>query len=158
MTKQRLAVWGLGLLIVNSAYIAAFPAPTIFYMANVVLHLVLGLALMGLAVVLAKRYPRQCGAFLLCGLPAIYLAVAGNTLQHRWALWLHILLALATLLLLLWGSQSWLPPAFSRRLPFALLLLLLPTSTYLYRALRPPAPIRNPASPPLVRFPPRAHI
>src|SRR5664279_2488429 len=84
----------LGILILNSAYLAAFAQPSIFYMGNVLLHLGLGLGLMVLAALCARRHPWQCGAFLLCGLPAIFLTVRGNTLDHRWALWLHILLAL----------------------------------------------------------------
>src|SRR5450432_2415834 len=89
----------LGVLIVNSAYIAAFAQPTIFYMGNVLLHLGLGLALMALAALWARRHPWECGAFLLSGLPALYLVVRGNTMDHRWALWLHILLAVIAVLI-----------------------------------------------------------
>ena len=45
MTKQTLTRWAAFLFIVlllNTAYIAAFASPTVFYMANVLLHLVLG--------------------------------------------------------------------------------------------------------------------
>src|ERR1035437_3424675 len=92
MTK-RIAGIALGVLLVNSAYIAAFPQPSIFYMGNVLLHLGLGLGLMVLALWWARRHPVECGAFLLAGLPALFLTVRGNTMDHRWALWLHILLA-----------------------------------------------------------------
>src|SRR5450759_167454 len=84
----------LFVLLVNSAYLVAFPEASIFYMGNVLLHLVLGLGLLVLAIVWARRYPWECGAFLLSGLPALYLVVRGNTMDHRWALWSHILLAL----------------------------------------------------------------
>ena len=49
--------WSVPLLvlIVNSAYLAAFAQPSIFYMGNVLLHLGLGLALMVLAVLWARR-------------------------------------------------------------------------------------------------------
>src|SRR5260370_2483508 len=90
---KRIAGIGLGVLIVNSGYIAALAEPTIFYMGNVLLHLGLGLALMVFAAVWARRYPWVSAAFLLSGLPAIYLAVGGNTMDHRWVLWLHIVLA-----------------------------------------------------------------
>src|SRR5690348_2276065 len=90
----------LGFLILNGAYLAAFPTPTVFYMANVLLHLGVGIVLMAAAVVLARRYPRECGAFLLAGVPALYLAVGGNTLQHRWILMLHIALSLAAVVLI----------------------------------------------------------
>src|ERR1035437_8106637 len=90
---KRIAGVALLLLLVNSAYLVAFPEASIFYMGNVLLHLVLGLGLMVLALWWARRHPVECGAFLLSGLPALYLVVRGNTMDHRWALWLHILLA-----------------------------------------------------------------
>src|ERR1039457_2640248 len=93
MRTKRVAGIALVVLVVNSAYLAAFAHPSIFYMGNVLLHLGLGLALMVLALLWARRYPWEGGAFLLAGLPALYLAVRGNTMDHRWALWLHILLA-----------------------------------------------------------------
>src|SRR3981081_3479915 len=96
----RIAAIGLGLLIVNSAYLAAFAHATIFYMANVLLHLGLGLGLLALAGFWARRYPRECGAFLVAGIPAIYLVFRGNTLDHRWTLWLHIVLALTAFALI----------------------------------------------------------
>jgi len=93
MSKRTVGI-GLGVLIVNSGYIAAFADPTVFYMANVVLHLGLGLLLMLVALTWLKRYPVECGAFLLSGLPAIFLAVRGNTMDHRAVLGLHIIIAL----------------------------------------------------------------
>src|SRR5664279_5273210 len=99
MTK-RIAGFALLVLIVNSAYLAAFAQPSIFYMGNVLLHLGLGLALMVLALKWSRRYPWECGAFLLAGLPALYLAVRGNTMDHRWALWSHIVLALVAVSLI----------------------------------------------------------
>src|ERR1017187_3225941 len=94
--------WSVPLLvlIVNSAYLAAFAQPSIFYMGNVLLHLGLGLALMVLAVLWARRSPWECGVFLLAGLPALYLVVRGNTMDHRWALWSHILLAVVAVSLI----------------------------------------------------------
>jgi tetratricopeptide (TPR) repeat protein len=147
---RRVAAWGLGLLIVNSGYIAAFPQATLFYMGNVVLHLGLGLALMVLAAAWARRYPRECGAFLAAGLPAIYLAVRGNTMDHRWVLWLHIVLAIAAVGLIaaaLLRRRVW-RPAYGVALA---LLVLLPAAGALIHKVRPNPSnvIRNPASPPL---------
>src|SRR5450759_3523354 len=90
---KRIAGVGLGVLLLNSGYLAAFAQPSIFYMGNVLLHLGLGLGLMVFAALWARRHPVECGAFLLSGLPALYLVVRGNTMDHRWALWLPILLA-----------------------------------------------------------------
>src|ERR1035437_1941189 len=138
MTK-RIAGIGLGVLMVNSAYLVAFPQPSIFYMANVLLHLGLGLGLMVLAAMWARRHPVECGAFLLAGLPALFLAVRGNTMDHRWALWLHIVLAMIAagvvgLRLFHHGaSRAW-------RMAFvtaAAALILLPAGSALYLRARP---------------------
>ncbi len=147
---RRIAAWGLGLLLVNAGYIAAFPQPTVFYMGNVLLHLLLGLALMVPAALWAKRYPRECGAFLAAGLPAVFIAVRGNTLEHRWVLWLHIVLALVAVALIaarLLRNRAW-RPAYGAALA---LLVLLPATAALYHKVRPDpnASVRNPASPPL---------
>src|SRR5271157_6426239 len=91
---RRTLFIAFGFLILNSAYLALFPAPTIFYMANVVVHLGVGVALMIAAAGLWRRYPRETTAFLIAGVPALLLAIAGNTLQHRWLLYLHIAAAL----------------------------------------------------------------
>src|SRR5260370_40639536 len=52
---KRLAAAGWLVLLVNTAYIAAFPSPTLIYMGNVVLHLALGLALTVAVVRLWRR-------------------------------------------------------------------------------------------------------
>jgi tetratricopeptide (TPR) repeat protein len=138
MTK-RVAGIALLVLIVNSAYLAAFAQPSVFYMCNVLLHLGLGLALMALAVLWARRYPWESGAFLLAGLPALYLAVRGNTMDHRWALGSHILLAAIAVMLIglrLFRSAS--PRAW--RMAFvavAVAAVLLPVGSALYRKARP---------------------
>src|SRR5438445_6469272 len=98
-SRQQIGAYGLVLLIVNSAYLAAFADASIFYEANVLLHLGLGLALAAAAIQWTRRYPRECGAFVLSAIPALYLTVRGNTFQHRGVLWLHIGLALTALTL-----------------------------------------------------------
>jgi tetratricopeptide (TPR) repeat protein len=85
-------------LLVNTAYLAAYAFPTVFYMGNVLVHLVLGLAL---AVALALGWRRARGgeyrglapALVLFGiglLAGLYLIFRGNTLAHRPVLWVHI--------------------------------------------------------------------
>ncbi|MEO8373020.1 MAG: tetratricopeptide repeat protein [Candidatus Solibacter sp.] len=131
--SKRTAGIGLGVLIVNSGYIAAFADPTIFYMANVVLHLGLGLLLMLVALAWLKRSPLESAAFLLCGLPAIFLAVRGNTMDHRAVLWVHIGLALFAVLLI--GARLFQQRA-AGRMAFAAacaVLVLLPGASTLYR-------------------------
>src|SRR3954462_13863341 len=83
-------------LLVNTAYITAFASPTIFYMGNVLLHLVLGLVLAVLfAVLLARRPDLRAGMipaavlFLLALLAGLWLAYDGNVLQNRPVYWAH---------------------------------------------------------------------
>ena len=89
MRKHTITI-ALALLLLNSAYLWAFAHATIFYMANALLHLALGVALTLLAIPLLKHYPKEAGLFIAAALPGIYIAIRGNTLDHRWALLLHI--------------------------------------------------------------------
>src|ERR1035437_2979189 len=103
-------------------------------MGNVLLHLGLGLGLMVLALLWARRHPVECGASLLAGLPALFLTVRGNTMDHRWALWLHILLAVIAagvvgLRLFHHGAPRAWRSAF---VPSAAALVLLPAGSALY--------------------------
>lgn len=50
-------------LLLNSGYLAAYPAASLFYMGNVVAHLGAGLLLMAAAAWALKRYPREGGVF-----------------------------------------------------------------------------------------------
>src|SRR5947208_1812961 len=100
LSTRKLAVYALGLLVLNSAYLAAFADASIFYEVNVLLHLGLGLTLAAGTIGWARRYPQECGAFAASAAVALYLVFRGNLVQHRWALWLHIVLALAALMLI----------------------------------------------------------
>ena len=149
---RRLAAPGLALLVVNAGYLAAFSSASIFYEANVLLHLALGLALCVPAFRLARRYPRESGAFLAAAAPAVYLVFAGNTLDHRWILWLHIALSILAVVIIAAGVL----PRLSRErrravLSTAAVALLIPASASLYRHFRPDpnSVIRNPPTAPL---------
>jgi tetratricopeptide (TPR) repeat protein len=134
-------------LLINSCYLAAFPAASLVYMANVLAHLAAGLLLMVVAAGAVRRYPRECGAFLAAGLPALFLVARGNTLDHRGVLWLHILLGAAAAALVAWR--------FWRQIPFVApacaIALLLPVSAAVWNRVHPGtnAAIANPPSPPL---------
>jgi len=97
-------------LIINSAYIAAFGNPTLFYVANALLHPLLGVAAGVLFVVFVLRHRGSfagvsgTGAVLLLGLAAafgVYLAFVGMTRPHSMALYAHVGFAIAGLFLLL---------------------------------------------------------
>ena len=104
MMRRVIAIVFLALLL-NAAYIVALPSPTVFYMANVLLHLVLGMAAAaGLVWLLRGNRSARVGASLLmlATLLGLYLTYAGATTPNRWALWLHVTLAVI-------GSAALLP-------------------------------------------------
>src|SRR6478672_3106761 len=88
------------LAILNAAYVAALPSATIFYVANMLLHVGLGVAAAGLLIWRFRRSPRAL-PFFLAALLGLYLTVAGATFDHRAILWLHIALAIAGIAILL---------------------------------------------------------
>src|SRR5712692_7305382 len=86
------------LLVANSAYLAAFGDPTLFYVANALLHPILGIAAAVLLVIylIRKRtYFRSRVATVSLVLLAlavafgIYLGIVGMTRPHSWALYVH---------------------------------------------------------------------
>ena len=88
---------GFVLLLLNSGYISAFATPSIFYMANVLLHLVLGVALAVAFALLLEREPElrrpliaPSVIFAIALAAGLYLAWAGNLREHRWVLNAHI--------------------------------------------------------------------
>ncbi|HZT32649.1 MAG TPA: tetratricopeptide repeat protein [Bryobacteraceae bacterium] len=146
MSKGKLFWIGFLVLLGNTAYIAAFASPTIFYMGNVVLHLALGVMLAAALVLVIRRFPLAGALFLAAALAGLYLAVFGNTTPHRWALYAHI--GLAAL-----GLAALFPHVPNRRLYTACLavLVLLPASTAIYHRLfpDPDARVRNPLEVPV---------
>ncbi len=91
--------WLLLLTMLNAAYTAALPSPTVFYVANMVLHLALG-AVAVLWLVYTKRHSPLVVPLGLAGILGVYLIFAGATTNHRWALWSHIALGVVGLAIL----------------------------------------------------------
>src|SRR5258708_36158024 len=93
-----LAVLFLALL-ANTGYVAAFSSPTLFYMANVLGHVVLGavVAIASLFVLRSSRLlsdaPAAAGFLLLAFVFGAILTYAGNGRANAWILWLHIVAA-----------------------------------------------------------------
>ncbi len=91
-------------LLVNSAYIGAFASASIFYMANVLLHLALGVAFVALCVAgFSGGTPLRRGALtvvLASAVPALYLILNGNTRDNRGWLEGHVIAAALGMLLL----------------------------------------------------------
>jgi cytochrome c-type biogenesis protein CcmH/NrfG len=94
---------GFILLALNSAYLAAFAEPSLVYFANVVVHVVLGLAVtLAAAWYAIVRRPRlsplAAGAMAILGAAALLggmLVVTGATRPFRWLLASHVVLAAA---------------------------------------------------------------
>jgi tetratricopeptide (TPR) repeat protein len=84
-------------LLLNSGYISAFATPSIFYVGNVLLHIVLGIA----ATVLFIQWIRPrwqktgvaAGLLFASAALGLYLAWFGAVRSNKWAVQLHILLA-----------------------------------------------------------------
>ena len=111
------ALVGLGLvvLLINSGYIAAFADPTIFYMGNVLAHLVIGVLL---AVLFGAVLSRDAELRRRLMFPAVilaaavglglFLAWAGAIHDHDWARYAHVVVAaLGIAALLPYGIQAW---------------------------------------------------
>ena len=150
--KEKLARYAgilLLVLLINTAYIAAFASPTIFYMGNVVLHLGLGMALAVMLLWLIRRMPLAGGLFLAASLAGVFLAVRGNTTPHRWVLEAHVMVAAAALVVLLPYVFRHTSVGFRNAYVTCLALLaIFPGASALYRKAYPDPNdrIRNPTS------------
>ncbi len=87
-------------LLVNTAYVAAFSSATVFYMGNVLLHLVLAVVLALLVLFTIRRSRDLIGGapvamflFLIALIFGVMLAWRGNIYANRWMLWSHIVVA-----------------------------------------------------------------
>jgi Tfp pilus assembly protein PilF len=155
MKGNGFAKWTAALflvLLVNSAYIAAFASPTIFYMSNVLVHLVLGVVLaVAFAVLLVKRPELRPGGvpagvlFLIALIAGIWLSVAGNLRAHRPVLWAHVAAAgLGVIAIWFWARRrsaaggGW--DSFRRGLAVA--ALIVPAVLGIWAAALPKAPDR----------------
>src|SRR5258708_30016796 len=95
--------WILLLMSVNAAYVAALRAANVFYIANVVLHPLLGLAAVVWVVWKLPRARQRTVLALLAPatLLGIYLFFAGATFDHRVVLWSHVAFAIVGLCILI---------------------------------------------------------
>ena len=113
-------------LLANSAYLAAFAAPSLLYFANVALHFVLGIAL---AVIALRRVVRSPSALTATGwsaavvlgagtLTGLVVAVVGATRPNRWLLQTHIVLMVAgtalALVAIVRAARGWAGPRARR--------------------------------------------
>src|SRR5579862_400699 len=99
MKNWRLEYWIAGLflvLLLNTGYVAAFSSATVFYMANVLGHVVLGAVLTIAALFILRKSgllagaPVAVGFLLLAFVFGAVLAYVGNVRDNAWILWAHI--------------------------------------------------------------------
>ncbi len=150
-------------LLVNTGYVAAFSSPTVFYMTNVLGHVVLG-AVLAVAVLFVLRRSKllsgatvAVGFLLLAFLFGAILTYAGNVRDNASILWSHIdaaVLGVAALIPFVRKRASqgggWL--RFRKGFEVSLIVLVaLPIAGHGYKKFFPDpnGRIVNPASPPL---------
>lgn len=145
--KTRIAALLLIALLINTAWIAAFADPTIFYMTNVLLHLMLGLLFVAAAF---RALPTRLAAVLLALTTGfgLWLVIAGNTIPHRWALWAHIATGVLFVAVLIPAVRKYAPSAGWQKAfaAAALLAIVLPAGAWAWRRAypNPSDRIRNP--------------
>lgn len=108
MGKSRLLVLAVALLAVNAGYLYAFESPDLLYVANIFLHLGLGLAVGALCFVHLRRSWRELSAegklaltlLLASFATGVYLVYTGTSRPYLSALNLHILISCAAVALL----------------------------------------------------------
>jgi hypothetical protein len=107
MKRPPLVVLAFFFLLLNSAYLYTFATPSLFYMTNVGLHALLGIALSVPFVLRLVQRRDSSPLFLLAalflvvgGALGLYLSLYGSTRDYRWALVPHIVASTAGSLLL----------------------------------------------------------
>lgn len=112
-TGAGILAGGFLLLLANSAYLWGFPAPTIFYMSSVLVHIGLGIGLAMAAGLLLWKNPsaREFARFskaspavallVVAGVSGLYLTVFGATAAQRPVLYAHIVFSMGGALALI---------------------------------------------------------
>jgi tetratricopeptide (TPR) repeat protein len=100
-TLKTMVGAGFVILLLNTGYIAAFSTASIFYMANVLLHLLLGLVLalafgwlLARETALRRQLIAPAFLFAIAALFAVWLVSLGNLREHRWILNAHVVFSL----------------------------------------------------------------
>src|ERR1041384_4110471 len=100
-------LWLVFITALNAAYVSALPAPTVFFIANELLHLALGAALVVWLGYTWRRSPKAI-PLLIAGLLGLYLMRFGATTDHRLILWAHIAFSIAGIAILVPKSRIYL--------------------------------------------------
>ena len=131
MTKSKTVAAGFLLLLLNTGWVWAFPEASVFYLANVLLHIVLGLGLLLAlwvwrveAVRSFRKHARAATAVLsVAGALGVLLCFIGATRPNLWAVAVHGSLGFAGgVLTWIYARKLW--PGFAKALAVALLVAL----------------------------------
>lgn len=104
---RKLSFYTFFILLLNSAYLFSFGEPTLFYIANVLLHIGLGILLITPFGIYVYRYFRRVPRFGQIGIVGLilgilsggYLMIVGASRPYRWLLIFHIVTVTAGALL-----------------------------------------------------------
>src|SRR5271165_5544399 len=144
---KQLIAFAFVALLINAAYVAALPSATVFYVANVLLHVVLGLvAAVGLWWLYQQETWIAAGFYTGSLAFGLWLTWFGATRPNRWAVILHVTMALLATIALLPYLYRQNRTAFRAVAAGLALLLVLPASVKLYQRSfpDPSLSIRNP--------------
>src|SRR5262245_42900447 len=114
--RRLIVVVAFALMLVNSAYLAAYATPSLFYFGNLLLHVGLGAVLTIVGAVMLRRARLSLALTIAVPLLAaaaatgFYLTAVGALLRNRWLLQIHI----ATSVLGALGLTVWLLERASR--------------------------------------------
>lgn len=135
MRLRSLGILAFAFLL-NTAYVAAFGTASLFYMANVLLHLILGLMLTAGVIRLIRGYPAiALGASAVLGLA---LAWFGNTRDLRWLLIAHFVVGVIAIAALLhWAMRASEQGLVRAALAGGLIALLVPAFVVGLKRVRP---------------------
>jgi hypothetical protein len=174
MRVSKFWLYAFVVLLLNSAYLWPFAEPTLFYLGNLILHMLLGLVLAGAALVYLFRHFKSLSflmrlgliLFLLSTVPAMVLMKVGGMRPNRWLLHTHIAMAIPAAILLAGAFR-----AFARKMSFGLdagasqlawrgylvalpMLVVLPAGvkTYQHYFPSPADRIQNPTTAPTTMF------
>ena len=131
MTKSKAVAAGFLLLLLNTGWVWAFPEASVFYIANVLLHIVLGLGLLlalwvwrAEAVRSFRQHARAATAVLsLAGALGVLLCFIGATRPNLWVVAVHGSFGfVGGVLAWIYARKLW--PGFAKALAVALLVAL----------------------------------
>jgi tetratricopeptide (TPR) repeat protein len=108
MRVRKFWLYAFVVLLLNSAYLWPLAEPTLFYLSNLVLHMLLGLALAAACLFYLIRHFKSLSftmrlgliLFLLGAVPGMVLMKVGGTRPNRWLLHTHIAMAIPAAIVL----------------------------------------------------------